>query len=284
MDIVKRNFFRLLRSGAFDSNELIEPMSVFKWQKLYQFSVMHDVVAIAYKGIENCKLQFFLHMTDKQWQEWQKAAEEDRAKSHELSDEEDEFLRSDHLTNPVLNHKLQNILDDENSNTTTRQLLLSIVSVVRHILNEGLPIRQILMLGIYIQSQSKDIDFTTLRKWLESLRRWPASPVRFSSSISDSTPKTCPSSTASPTRTSSASHRSCSTSPTPVHATGISRRMKTASSSTTATPRPCSATCAAPLATSTITPPKVSPTSSPPSSIPSPTSRNSDAKRLRLQL
>ena len=173
MDIVKRNFFRLLRSGAFDSNELIEPMSVFKWQKLYQFSVMHDVVAIAYKGIENCKLQFFLHMTDKQWQEWQKAAEEDRAKSHELSDEEDEFLRSDHLTNPVLNHKLQNILDDENSNTTTRQLLLSIVSVVRHILNEGLPIRQILMLGIYIQSQSKDIDFTTLRKWLESLRLMP---------------------------------------------------------------------------------------------------------------
>ena len=35
MDIVKRNFFRLLRSGAYDSDEQIEPMSAFKWQKLY---------------------------------------------------------------------------------------------------------------------------------------------------------------------------------------------------------------------------------------------------------
>ena len=41
MDIVKRNFFRLLRSGAYDSDEQIEPMSAFKWQKLYQFSVLH---------------------------------------------------------------------------------------------------------------------------------------------------------------------------------------------------------------------------------------------------
>ena len=174
MNIIKRNFFRLLRSGAFDSsNEPIEPMSVFKWQKLYQFSVMHDVVAYVYQGIEHNKHSFFLHLTDKQWREWQKAAEEDRAQSHDLNDEEDEFLRSDHLTNPVLNHKLQDILDDENSSTVNRQLLLSILSVVRHILNEGLPIRQILMLGITIRQQGKDADYDTLRKWLDSLRLMP---------------------------------------------------------------------------------------------------------------
>ena len=173
MDIVKRNFFRLLRSGAYDSDEQIEPMSAFKWQKLYQFSVLHDVVGFAFAGIHNCKHQFFLHLTDKQWQEWQKAADEEKTKKHALDDEDDEFLRSDHLTNPVLNRKLQNILDDENTNTTTRQLLLAIISVVRHILNEGLPIRQIVQLGIYIRQEGKHTDFATLGQWLKSLRLLP---------------------------------------------------------------------------------------------------------------
>lgn len=173
MDIVKRNFFRLLRSGAFNTNEQIEPMSVYKWQKLYQFTVMHDVVASVFAGIHNCKHQFFLHLTEKQWQEWQKAADEERSKKRDLDDEEDEFLRSDHLTNPVLNHKLQNILDDEHSSTTNRQLLLGIISVVRHILNEGLPIRQILMLGINIRQEGKNTDFETLSQWIRDLNLTP---------------------------------------------------------------------------------------------------------------
>ena len=173
MDIVKRNFFRLLRSGAFNTNEQIEPMSVYKWQKLYQFTVMHDVVACVFAGIHNCKHQFFLHLTEKQWQEWQKAADEERSKKRDLDDEEDEFLRSDHLTNPVLNHKLQNILDDEHSSTTNRQLLLGIISVVRHILNEGLPIRQILMLGINIRQEGKNTDFETLSQWIRDLNLTP---------------------------------------------------------------------------------------------------------------
>lgn len=173
MDIVKRNFFRLLRSGAYDSNEQIEPMSAFKWQKLYQFSVMHDVVGFAFAGIHNCKHQFFLHLTDKQWQEWQKAAGEEKSKKRALDDEDDEFLRSDQLTNPMLNHKLQNILDDEHTSTTSRQLLLSIISVVRHILNEGLPIRQILLLGVCIRQEGKNIDAATISQWLQSLRLMP---------------------------------------------------------------------------------------------------------------
>ena len=95
MDIIQRNLFRLLRSGAFGTQEQIEPMSAFKWERL-------EITA------------------------------------HQTEEEEDTFLRADTLTNPVLNSQLQNILDDEHSDMTTRQVLLQLIRVVRHILNEGM--------------------------------------------------------------------------------------------------------------------------------------------------
>ena len=71
MDIIQRNLFALLRSGALGSNEELEAMSSFKWECLYQLAVMHEVVPYAYKGLRNCRDQFFLRLTDKQWKEWQ---------------------------------------------------------------------------------------------------------------------------------------------------------------------------------------------------------------------
>lgn len=169
MDIIQRNLFRLLRNGAFGTVEEIEAMSPFKWECLYQLAIMHDVILYAYNGIMQSRDQFFLHLTDKQWKVWQKAAEEAKRKKQRLDEEEDEFLRPDHLTNPVLNHKLQNILDDEHSDTTTRHLLLLIISIVRHILNEGMPIRQLLELGIFLKENGNKVDFDMLRKWIKSL-------------------------------------------------------------------------------------------------------------------
>jgi len=173
MDIIQRNFFRLLRSGALGINELVEPMSAFKWDSLYQFSVMHDVTPYVYKGILKCKEQFFLHLTPKQWEVWKKAADKALQEQQAADEEEDEFLRPDHLTNPVLNHKLQNILDDEHSDIKTRQLLLLMISIVRHIFNEGMPIRQLLKLAIYLRQDGKKVDFDMLMKWINSLNLSP---------------------------------------------------------------------------------------------------------------
>ena len=125
MDIVQRNLFRLLRSGAFQSKEDIEPMSAFKWGRLYQLAVMHDIIPFVYDGIIRCKEQFFVHLTDKQKKEWEKAIADYREQERKKDDqEEDEFLRPDRLTNPLLNSRLQDILDDEHSDLTSRQLLM----------------------------------------------------------------------------------------------------------------------------------------------------------------
>ena len=39
MDIIKRNFYTLLRSAAFNTRGNIEPMSASKWDKLHQLAL-----------------------------------------------------------------------------------------------------------------------------------------------------------------------------------------------------------------------------------------------------
>ena len=170
MNIIQRNLFRLIRIGTFEQKEQIEPMSVYKWGQLYQLAVMHDVAGYVYEGLQHCKDQFFLHLTDKQWQLWEKTILEIRKKARNAEEEPDEFLRADHLTNPLLNKKLQTILDDEQSDIHTRQVLLTIIRVSRHILNEGVPLRQLVELGISLRTDGHHADFTTLDKWLKTLQ------------------------------------------------------------------------------------------------------------------
>ena len=171
MDIIQRNLFSLLRSGAFQTQEDIEPMSAFKWNKLYQLTVMHNITPFVYDGILRCKNNFFLHLTDKQKQDWEKAVADYRVKEKRQSEqEEDEFLRPDRLTNPLLNRRLQAILDDEHSDLTSRQLLLILLRVVRHLFNEGMPIRQLTELAIFLRSNSQRINFDVVGQWIERLK------------------------------------------------------------------------------------------------------------------
>lgn len=170
MDIIQRNIFKLIRCGAFNTKEQIEPMSAFKWAKLFQLAIIHDVACDVYEGLQQCKDQFFLRMTEAQWELWEKTINDIRQAPPSEDQEENEFLKADHLTNPLLNHKLQNILDDESSDTRTRQLLLTIIRTARHILNEGLPIKELILLGKELRHESNRIDFNTLEKWLRSLK------------------------------------------------------------------------------------------------------------------
>ena len=87
----------------------------------------------------------------------------------EQQEEENDLLRADHLTNPILNKKLQAILDDEQSDVATRQLLLMIIHVARHILNEGMPVYQLVELGKYLSAERHRVDFLTLNQWLKTL-------------------------------------------------------------------------------------------------------------------
>lgn len=177
MDIVARNLFRLLRNGAFGTQELMEPMSAYKWERLYQLALVHRVVNYAYQGLQNSRDQFFVNLPEKQKEAWLKAVGDTSKQMPAMEDEEDELLRADQFTNPVINHQLQNILDDEHSDTNTRQMLLMIIRVVRHILNEGMPICQLLELGIFMRQQGTQVDYNALKGWISKLRLAPMSQL-----------------------------------------------------------------------------------------------------------
>lgn len=163
MNIIQRNFFRLLRCGAFQTTEVLEPMSVHKWSKLYQLATVHGVQSYVYQGLKSCQDQFNLHLTEAQWKQWLTAKENDE------DNDEDELLRPDKLTNPLLNRQLQNILDDEQSDINTRRMLIRIISIARRILNEGLPLKLLIELGLTLRANNSKADYEVLGSWLKKL-------------------------------------------------------------------------------------------------------------------
>lgn len=74
MDIVTRNFFRLLRAGVLGSEEEAEPMSAWKWGRAYHLAMVHGVEAETWAGIKRMEGQFFMRLTDGQRTQWEKSA------------------------------------------------------------------------------------------------------------------------------------------------------------------------------------------------------------------
>lgn len=167
MDVTTRNFFRLLRAGAFHTQETIEPLSIWKWNRLYQLSLFYDVTAPIYEGINRCRTQFFVQLPqelDETWQQHTAAARTD------VEENTNEFLYPYHLTHPLLNHRLQDILDDEQSDSQTRRLLILLLQVTRYFINEGFPVKPLVELGQYLRGEGGKVDSFLFNKWMKKLK------------------------------------------------------------------------------------------------------------------
>jgi hypothetical protein len=263
VDITIRNFFRLLRAGIFDTEEQIEPMSAWKWRRVYQYSLMHDVAALTFDGINKCNDQFFMQLPDDlldTWKETTAKIERENQKrgavmvdvygrlsklqsrpilmkgqrlsmlygqpSHRYSKNieiffpyetqgekadkwatencdaaygEDgskfvyskgeqciEHYRQLHtLTNKVLNHRLQTIIEREFRESepsyieiegerievasNTLEVLLILLRVARHVLNNGILLKHIADLGVFLRVSGDKIDFVKLQGWIARL-------------------------------------------------------------------------------------------------------------------
>ena len=53
MDITNRNFFRVLRQGAFGVSEELEPISQFKWNRILQIAMDQDLFPYIARGLMN---------------------------------------------------------------------------------------------------------------------------------------------------------------------------------------------------------------------------------------
>ena len=157
MDIIQRNFMRLLRSGAFGKHEELEPMSEWKWQQLYQISMIHGVTPWIADGIRQLSDDFFLQLSPTLRQQF----EDDTTERYE-------DYKQQQLTNPRLNHILAMLIEEEGG-TPTLNLLLNIIGIARYILTQGASLRHMIMLGTYLRTTRDHIDYTLLKSWIKKL-------------------------------------------------------------------------------------------------------------------
>lgn len=167
MNIIQRNFFRLLRSGAFDENEPVEPMSPFKWRRLFQMVMAQRVVPVFAKGVANHNDDVGLNLPADLMQQIAESQKNEDLGSEVITEEELQF------SSKRLNRKMKRIINKEmNDNEISMEtvdLLELIIFNVYHILNKGLSMDGIIRLGRYLRIRGDKVDFVKFDQWLSQL-------------------------------------------------------------------------------------------------------------------
>ena len=159
MNIITRNFFRLLRSGALNEYEPMEPMSAFKWRRLDQMVHAQHVERAALKGIKNHQFDEMMNIP------------EDLANQTPDNSAHQEEPR---LSNHYLNFRLSRIENAErhaiDTNGDALNVLKIIVGNVSSMLNHGTMLSGIIELGSYLRNKGDKVDFVKLDTWLGKLQ------------------------------------------------------------------------------------------------------------------
>ena len=151
-------------------------MSPWKWRRLYQIAVMLNVARQIGGGVEACQQEYFVSIMPTDMKEkWAKAKSAPVQDKMVNTDDEEEGDNVTSLTNPLLDRKLQAIMDAESdsSETPTRLMLLNIVLNTRNILNEGIALPLLIELGQMTRNTASPIDYDKLGGWIKDLRLQP---------------------------------------------------------------------------------------------------------------
>ena len=112
--VIERNFFRLVRAGAFNDNEAIEPMSRFKWRRLFEMVEKQNVLPEFVKGAARHGLESYVAIP----------AELTEMAQHQL-DARKPAPRIDvrnfpEMNNRFLDRRLRKLIDNEHHTKATR--------------------------------------------------------------------------------------------------------------------------------------------------------------------
>ncbi len=161
-NIVFRNLFRILRSGAFNEYEPMEAMSSYKWEKLCSMVRWQHVGDVAVRGIKN-------HTFDKQ-------VNMPRTMTALLEEKDARPQGGEGLPQMcsiVLNKRLKRIQENErheiDASMPTLEMLHIIVGNQQEILQSGFSLRMLMEMGLYLRRKGDKVDFVKLEKWLKDL-------------------------------------------------------------------------------------------------------------------
>ena len=171
MDIIHRNLFRLLRSGAFDEYKELEPMSPFKWRRLLQIAEIQGMASYIQLGVvSQRRTNNNLCIPDA-------IVKQLYSVSSVIPNVNTTLMKvmqlNPHLSNYFLNRRLKRIKSEEESSSDgsveTLQLLNVIIYNVNQTLNKGLDIHGIIELGRFLRNRGDSVDFIKIESWLKHL-------------------------------------------------------------------------------------------------------------------
>lgn len=177
MNIIKRNFLRLLRLGAFGENEVIEPMSKFKWEVIFHIANIHNVVGLIFDSIAKNKENEALITQDIILKYKKILDEEGYGIKAQATGSRPSVQLPDaglsHMCNGFLNARLKRIRENEpqsaDASVETLNMLDIIVQATECTMTYGLSFATILRIGIYLRVDGDKIDFVKLENWLRKL-------------------------------------------------------------------------------------------------------------------
>lgn len=177
MNIIKRNFLRLLRLGAFGENEVIEPMSKFKWEVIFHIANIHNVVGLIFDDIAKNKENEALIPQDIILKYKKILDEEGYGIKAQATGSRPSVQLPDaglsHMSNGFLNARLKRIRENEpqsaDASVETLNMLDIIVQATECTMTYGLSFATILRIGIYLRVDGDKIDFVKLENWLRKL-------------------------------------------------------------------------------------------------------------------
>lgn len=171
MEILYRNFTKLLSIGVFGENCPVEDMSEFKWNKLLRIAGICDVEDFVCDGIvksDNKKIPSNIYITAQNnisvIQDVQTTANYNFTSGKPIKK----------FSNFYLNRKLNKIIFDEihSIDTSINSLILlnKLIDNINSLLNNGIEIRKLADLGGYLRKYGDRIDFVKIETWIRLLK------------------------------------------------------------------------------------------------------------------
>ena len=142
MDVLTRNYYRMIRNGAFGENEPLEAMSEYKWRKIKQMAEADNVVA-------------YMRSDD----------------AHPLPSPPEKAEPTDYSM--PSSRRLRHIADKERHAMDTSVASLHLLSIMVHNDEQTLihrtSLRMIIEMGMFLRHEGDKVDFLKIERWLRKL-------------------------------------------------------------------------------------------------------------------
>lgn len=175
MQVVIRNFIKLLSAGAFHSDNEIEEMSEYKWNQLLYIAKINNVDDFITAGIINSENSSKILLPSNIEEQINKKIHSTETK---FASQEYNYKHLNtnikKFSNPYLNKKLNKIIFDEvhciDTSIDTITFLTKSIDNVNNLLSANSYLRDLITFGLYLREYGNKIDFIKIDNWLSVLK------------------------------------------------------------------------------------------------------------------